>query len=338
MFLLLLSSFLSLTSASVPGSPVIGIMSQQTGDQLYIAASYVKFIEMAGGRAVPLSFFATNETTEMWLSQLNGVLFPGGSADLPETAQYIVDYSARKYAEGDYFPVWGTCLGFEWLALATGGYLVDVNSENKSLPLEFTALAENSYLYGSAELRELLASEPGLTMNNHGQGCTPDMYAEDLPLGKVWNVLSTNIDSTGLPFVSSVEAKGGVPLFGVQWHPEKNTFENGQNPDGSPYGAEVHSADAVAVTFAMANKLANAARKSQHTFEDPKFEQAALFSNCVPTDGKYPEFVQSYYFPIDWDGTTTPCGPGPSGKKGAGSDETPLFVPDGHDVPKKQDH
>ena len=45
-------------------SPVIGVFAQPAsllaGEPQYLAASYVKFVEMAGGRVVPISYYASN--------------------------------------------------------------------------------------------------------------------------------------------------------------------------------------------------------------------------------------------------------------------------------------
>ena len=46
--------------------------------------------------------------------------------------------------------------------------------------------------------------------------------AANMYLPKLFNVLSTNKDRQGLEFISTVEAAGDLPIFAVQWHPEKN--------------------------------------------------------------------------------------------------------------------
>lgn len=64
------------------------------------------------------------------LGRVNGVHFPGGGADLwldvnnkvgmSDTtlkAQHILNRAIEFNAKGDFFPVWGTCLGFELIAL-----------------------------------------------------------------------------------------------------------------------------------------------------------------------------------------------------------------------------
>ncbi|PNX98034.1 gamma-glutamyl hydrolase-like protein, partial [Trifolium pratense] len=64
---------------SHPGDGASGRHSNATGAS-FIHASYVKFVEAAGARVVPLIY---NEPSEMLLKKLelvNGVLFTGGSA------------------------------------------------------------------------------------------------------------------------------------------------------------------------------------------------------------------------------------------------------------------
>ena len=77
----------------------------------YIAASYVKYLEMAGARVVPIDFFSTPAQIDSLFDSLNGVLFPGGGSPFPETAQYVFDKVVAANDAGDYFPLWGTCMG-----------------------------------------------------------------------------------------------------------------------------------------------------------------------------------------------------------------------------------
>ena len=99
--------------------PVIGILAQpstRTPFKQYVASSYVKWVEMAGGVAVPMSYVASNATTLNLLKQLDGVLLPGGSnPPLPDAARVSVEYALEASSRNESFPVWGTCLGFEWL-------------------------------------------------------------------------------------------------------------------------------------------------------------------------------------------------------------------------------
>lgn len=74
----------SILSADLPPqTPIIGIFTQThsnttTSKSSYIAASYVKFIEMSGAQVIPLFSFSETDELLKVLGKINGVLFPGG--------------------------------------------------------------------------------------------------------------------------------------------------------------------------------------------------------------------------------------------------------------------
>ena len=87
LFLLAIIFTVSVHSSLPPQNPIIGIYTQTSpysefGTASYIAASYVKFIEMSGAQVIPI--YAFSETSEILdtLSKINGVLFPGGGMEL----------------------------------------------------------------------------------------------------------------------------------------------------------------------------------------------------------------------------------------------------------------
>nr|XP_042126611.1 gamma-glutamyl hydrolase [Peromyscus maniculatus bairdii] len=141
----------------------------------YIASSYVKYIESAGARVVPIRLDLTHiEYAELFKS-LNGVLFPGGSADIMHSdyshvAKMFYSKAIESYDDGDYFPVWGTCLGFEQLVFLVSGQnlLTPTDTYSVPLPLNFTTDALQSRMFRNfpAELLVSLALEP-LTANFH---------------------------------------------------------------------------------------------------------------------------------------------------------------------------
>ena len=78
--------------------PIIGILSQELtygleevyGDNYtsYIVASYVKYIESAGARVVPIFINQTDEYYEMMFNSVNGLLIPGGDVSIESSGAY----------------------------------------------------------------------------------------------------------------------------------------------------------------------------------------------------------------------------------------------------------
>ena len=62
-----------------------------------------------------------------------------------------------------------------------------------------------------------------VTLHNHVQGITPANFASS-GAGSVFRSLATNTDRKGKEFVSTMEAASGAPIYGVQWHPERNAY------------------------------------------------------------------------------------------------------------------
>ena len=119
-----------LTTLDTNKQPVIGILSQTydfdtSGDPRfdnhtsYIMASYVKFLEAAGARVVPILWNEPEESILKKVSKLDGIHFPGGNGDYMKTAQTVLDQIMKYNDAGQFYPAWSTCLGFETLAQFT---------------------------------------------------------------------------------------------------------------------------------------------------------------------------------------------------------------------------
>lgn len=285
--------------------PIIGIVTEWTGDeklknQSYIAASYVKFIESSGGRVVPILNNSTEDQVKELFHSINGVLFPGGDSSLSgskylDVAKIIFKLAKEANDNGDYFPLWGTCLGFQLLCVLQTGtdkVLTDFDSENYSIPLNLTDSAHKSRLFSMYSSEEMMwLAEESLTMNNHHVGISPQLFASTSSLQSFYSILSTNFDRKGKEFVSSMEANK-YPFYGVQWHPEKNSFE------WTTYEGINHSLHAVIITQKASNFFVEEARKSKHHFSSREKETNALIYNYSP---KYSgitshSFVQEYIF------------------------------------------
>lgn len=181
---------------------------------------------------VPINYYATDEELDEVFSKVNGFFFTGGDAEFPSSAQYIFDKTVAANAAGDFMPLWGTCMGFEWLLMSAtrDKDILDpkqgqMDAYNISLPLDFTASAPASKMFSLApsSIYNILESQ-NVTMNNHHYGIWTEHFLATESLSSFFDVLSTNVDRNGDSFISTIEAFD-FPIFGSQWHPEKNLFE-----------------------------------------------------------------------------------------------------------------
>ena len=81
-----------------------------------------------------------------YFATVHSVLFPGGASDLfdspyERTAKILFNLAMKANKAGDVFPLWGTCLGFEFLSIYGAGgenVLSKVNGENYSVNLNLS--------------------------------------------------------------------------------------------------------------------------------------------------------------------------------------------------------
>ena len=79
-------------------------------------AAYVKFMEAAGARVVPL-IHGQDEESLLKVRKLNGVLYPGGGGDYIEFGRKIFNEMISINDNGGFYPAYGICLGFENMAI-----------------------------------------------------------------------------------------------------------------------------------------------------------------------------------------------------------------------------
>ncbi|XP_005323027.1 gamma-glutamyl hydrolase isoform X1 [Ictidomys tridecemlineatus] len=285
-------------------NPIIGILMQKCHKEMknfgryYIAASYVKYLESAGARVIPIRLDLTHAEYEKLFKSINGILFPGGSVDLKrsdyaQVAKIFYDLAIQSYDDGDYFPVWGTCLGFEELTYLVSGECLLTHTEHTvavTLPLNFTGATLQSRMFQNfpADLLLSLATEP-LTANFHKWSLSIKNFTLNEKLSKFFSVLTTNRDDK-IEFISSMEGYK-YPVYGVQWHPEKAPYEWEKLQGIS------HEPNAVKTAFYLAEFFVSEARKNDHHFESQSEEEKALIYQFRPIyTGNFSSFQQCYMF------------------------------------------
>ncbi len=201
--------------------PIIGILSQELSDILppsikgdsYIAASYIKYIESAGARVVPILTNFTSDQVSQMFRLVNGILLPGGGAHIPTSRYFmnvrqVIELAITANSLGDYFPVWGTCLGFESMQHVIDPQIAmnGANAIDIALPLNFTQDAPQSRMFENmSDEMMLIFSRSPVTYNYHKMCISKESFYKSEKLSSFFKVLSVNDDRDGEVFVSTIE-------------------------------------------------------------------------------------------------------------------------------------
>ncbi|XP_020792356.1 gamma-glutamyl hydrolase-like [Boleophthalmus pectinirostris] len=276
-------------------TPVIGVLAQNFNKPIpkrissnpnrsYIVVSYVKYLEAAGAKVVPIHINKTEDEYRALFMSINGLLIPGGKKNMltshfARTARLFLELAKEANDQGDYFPVWGTCLGFLLMVTVAIGdrVLTATHTKAMALPLTFTEEAKESRMLKSIpkDTLQALASEP-LTAHNHTYSVDMDTYRKFESLNSFYRVLTTNTTDEGIKFFSTIEAYK-YPFYASIWHPEKSQFERTKS-------SEAHSPSAVKAAQHLGDFFINEARKSRHSFNSDEEEKKALINQYTPTD------------------------------------------------------
>jgi len=95
---------------------------------------------------------------------ISGLLIPGGAVSIhsspyAEASNFFFDLAKMDNDAGDTFPIWGTCLGFEMLALMANDNVPNLkrcNSYDQTLPLDLLEGWKDSNLLGEVRMIKLL--------------------------------------------------------------------------------------------------------------------------------------------------------------------------------------
>ncbi|DBA85682.1 hypothetical protein WJX77_001899 [Trebouxia sp. C0004] len=268
--------------------PLIGILSQACHycpGKSYVAAAYVKWIESAGGRAVPIRFYESEDEIHRLFRSINGVILPGGLTDLwlddpyVLAAKKLLQWATEENKAGEVFPVWGTCLGHQLQMILTANVdfndlLITTDAVAHPSTLNFYGESNYSRLFKemNPELKAKLSDKRyNIAMENHEFGVAPEAFTKWIVLNDTYDILSTSIDRNGAEYISTIEHIM-YPFFGTQWHPEKPPYEF--SLDNIP-----HSRDAVHVSQHLADVFVDYARHSSHKPESKEEELAMLIYN-----------------------------------------------------------
>ncbi|KAK4026531.1 hypothetical protein OUZ56_015530 [Daphnia magna] len=200
--------------------PIIGILSQEPSKSIasvspesvsYIAASYVKWLEGQGARVVPIKVNQPDSYYKTVFDSINGLLIPGGGASLVSSGygkagSILYNLAIEANNNGDFFPVWGTCLGFELLLYLSAGrknFLTPCNSYNRAASLKFLSDASVSRLYQKAPNDVLKTLSKEKSTSNFHHWCMTKENLTASSLDNFYRPLATSTDDDGLEFVAT---------------------------------------------------------------------------------------------------------------------------------------
>lgn len=293
--------------------PVIGVFAQPsdfpnqypTNEFSYIAASYIKFIESSGARAIPIPYDLPQEQLKYLFNGINGLIFPGGDAllwdnedthtkmsEMTLAGQYLIRLAIEANDNGDYFPIWGTCLGYELMIMAITNdkdILDRFVSKNHVLKVKYTE-REETRLFRNIDDSLINYTENVDTLYfNHNYGITPEHFLTNPVLNETFFISSVANTDNGTYFVSSIE---GIkyPFYGVQFHPEKNSFEWRKSINAS------HTPQAVKISQELGNFFINETRKNFHSFGSEEETDNLTIYNFNPVKVNR-TFMECYFFP-----------------------------------------
>jgi anthranilate/para-aminobenzoate synthase component II len=242
----------------------------------FIQESVVSFLESAGARVVPLILGESQDVTRKKLDGCSGVLFPGGGDEgYRDFGRFIWDYLIKVNDEGKYYPLFGICLGFEYMASYASdrgwGVLSPLTAKHTSLPLEF--LPVESEMFTELGEKRLLFEKHAVSQNYHSWGISPQTFLEDEGLSAMFYPTSISYSTdTNKPFIASMES-ARYPFSGVQFHPEKpvGKFVEGEGTN--------HSWVSVQLNRYFADHFVNKARRNLNSFGDFSATQKEIIQN-----------------------------------------------------------
>ena len=279
--LLFLALFLVCYQVQADTLPIIGILSipseipgYPADSWSYSPSSYAKNFESGGAQVVPLQYDMPRHQLESLLDRLNGVVFHGGDADmidahgnltpLGETMDFVVKYVIEQNKNGNYYPIWGTCMGFQGFAcLIQGNWSILTQDCVGCSGVNHNNYFDESYqskLYAGLpqDLRDAMPTN-NISVFSHFWDFHWDTFLNSAPLNQILKPVTYAFDNKGLKYVSSYESPSW-PIYATQFHQEKSTYEWNS-------GYEInHGPQAVKLQQYLADFFVNEARKNTNTF------------------------------------------------------------------------
>ena len=258
-----------------PDRPIVGILSlpltesfreihhiHQEGVRAVIPSSYVRWLQSAGAQVIVIPHFWPQAEIRELVAKLSGILFTGGDYGddaWNATTAMIFNEAVRRNGTGDPLALWATCLGYERILQVASEddhhTVVEASVMDESLPVSWKKDQTSAFMsfMGHEALSKFETHD--IAYNFHHWGVTPESWKQhETLLDQYFNILGMHKKGP-LEFVAMIEGKDGLPIWAVQFHPEKALFE------WSPMLHYPHSEVAVLNNRKIADFFVNQVRK-----------------------------------------------------------------------------
>ena len=207
--------------------PLVGA----TEGKSFISESTLRWFADRGVDVVEIPFDTTAKQCAQYMRRIHGLYLHGGPEYNPvymATAKRFLELAVQANERGIYFPVWGTCHGFQTMMMVFGGMALDdselasfdaLHAHMTSLQISPSAKHTSRILHGvDREFITHLTRERNILFANE-HGITPHMFYSRRALASRFRLIATARDARGKTMVAAVEARK-LPFYGTQFHPE----------------------------------------------------------------------------------------------------------------------
>jgi len=305
---LILSFFYLINSEELNLRPIVGIISipsdvskYPSEKWSYFPSSYVKFIESAGAQVVPIQYDLPRDKMLSMLKKVNGVLLTGGNSvfvdengkknPIAESLEFIVNYIVDENLKGNYYPLWGTCQGFQVIAMILANDYNLLTHCSQCLDKTKNHIFETSYdskLFKDIDVDFRYKIENNqLSWYWHNWKIDAKAFQSNSLLTRFLTPITYSYDDAGTKYVSAFESPF-LPIYAIQYHQEFASFEFIDNIAN-------HGHDAVSLQLHLSNFFVNEARKNHNKFPDS--EDYVIENYNATTTFEY-GFSTIYLFPL----------------------------------------
>jgi len=231
---------IGVVTAPILYNNIKGDINNDDCGEVHIRYGHIKWLKSENLEIITIPYYADN--LKEYIKNINGLYFPSGklgkklSKEYYECCKKLFYMAIEENDKGNYFPIWGCCLGFELLII-----IVDGNDNMDNLLTRFNSYIKNKNknksilckikLYQDANKSRLIngihktaiknMTKKKLTKNIHALGISPKKFVNNKNLNDFFNIIGTSKDLNNKEFIAIIEGKK-YPFYGVQWHPEVN--------------------------------------------------------------------------------------------------------------------